>query len=168
MLKPLTAPSAWLECTAAPQGHLFGCAAWLCRCSAGQRDTYIPSESALIKCFFRERVNMPGPWQLPSDLASSSRLCALAACLLQPWCQDACSPTDSWAWSLKKPVHTLAATSPAAQCSLLLWEKLHLRDWQSSPEHAPVMCRKDLDYNSPAACAAQAFWPCANAVDFAY
>lgn len=111
---------------------------------------------------------MPGPSQLPGDLASTSRPCALAACLLQSWCQDACSPTDSWAWRLKKPVHTLAATGPAAYCLLLLWERLHLRGWQSSPEHAPVTCRKDLDYNSPAACAAQAFWPCANAADFAY
>lgn len=120
------------------------------------------------KMFFPREGQYAWALAAPQWLGLQLRLCALAACLLQPWCQDACSPTDSWAWSLKKPVRTLAATSPAAQCSLLLWEKLHLRDWQSSPEHAPVTCRKDLDYNSPAACAAQAFWPCANAVDFAY
>lgn len=160
--------SAGVHCCSLRTPHLFSCTAWLCCCSADQRDTYISSESALIKCFFRGTVNMPGLSQLPSGLASTSRPCVLAGCLLQSWCQDACSPMDSWAWRLKKPVRTLAAMSPAAYCLLLLWERLHLRDRQGSPEHAPVTCRKDLDYNSPAACAAQASWPCANAVDFAY
>lgn len=165
MLKPLTAPSAWLWCIAVPRGHIFSCAAWLWGWTKGHLHF---TRISFDKMFLPRDSQYAGALAAPRGLASPSRPCAQAAWLLQSRCQDACSPTDSWAWRLKKPAHTLAAMSPAAYCQLLLWERLHLRDWQSSPEHAPVTRRRDLDYNSPAACAAQAFWPCANAVHFAY
>lgn len=160
---------SWVHCCSSRAPHLSSCTARLCCCSAGQRDTYLRfTRISFAKTCLQRDSQYAWALAAPQGLASSCRPCALAASLLQPWCQDACSPTGSWARGPNKPVRTLAATSPAAYCLGLLWETLHLRDWQSSPEHAPVTCRKDLDYSSPAGCTAQASWPSANAVDFAY
>lgn len=146
---------------------LFRWTARLCCCSAEQRDTYLSPESALIKCFFWRSVNMPGPLQLPSGLAST--------CRLRLWQSVPCSPTPG-----RLLAHGQLGSAPEETCSrsgctesggLLLTPPLGntaLKSLQSSPEHAQVTCRKDLDYNSSAACSAQAFWPWANAVDFAY
>lgn len=129
----------------------------------------------LIKCFFRGTVKTPETSRLPQWLGlhlqdvhpgTPSPVAPLPRTPARPRATG--GRPGSRARCPKKPVCTPAATSPAAFCLLILWERLLLRAQQSSPELAPATYGEDLVHDSPAARAAQASWPCANAVDFAY
>lgn len=129
------------------------------RCPAAEGRNYF-SPASSTKWFFRGTVKTPELLHLPQQVGFHLQTPA------RP--RTARSRPGSKAQHPKKPVRSLGATSPAAYCLLIPWEKTTFKSPAKQPELTPVTWGEDLDYHTPAAQAAQASWPGANAVDFAY
>lgn len=123
------------------------------RCPAAEGRNYF-SPASWTKWFFRGTVKTPELVGFHLQTPARPR--------------TAGSQPGSRAQHPKKPVRSPAVTSPAAYCLLIPWEKKTFKSPAKQPELAPVTRGEDLDYHTPAAQAAQASWPGANAVDFAY
>lgn len=128
--KPLVTPSAQLGCTAVPQGpHAVSAVAVVLLKKGTIFTTFSHFDRRKVKTFEASAspaARLPSPGcatQQPVPHGPDARMLACP--------RIAGSRPDTRAWRPRKPACSPAATSLAAYCLLILWERLHLRAWQS-------------------------------------